>query len=319
MAFIEFKNLHTWFYTDAGIVKAVNGVDFEIRKGETVCVVGESGCGKSVTALSLMHLVQSPPGKIVDGEILMEGKDLLKYSKSEMEKVNGKDVAMIFQEPMTSLNPVLKVGHQIMESILFHTNATKEEARAKALEMIKLVGIPRADEIMECYPHELSGGMRQRIMIAMALVCNPKLLIADEPTTALDVTIQAQILDLMRKLKVELDMSIMLITHDLGVVAEMADYVVVMYAGNVVEKGKVLDIFQNPMHPYTIGLLKSKPVIGKTNHNERLYSIPGQVPTRSICRKTVISMRDVSSVRMDVKKRNQNWYMSEMDIMLHVL
>ena len=278
MAFIEFKNLHTWFYTDAGIVKAVNGVDFEIRKGETVCVVGESGCGKSVTSLSLMHLVQSPPGKIVDGEILMNGRDLLKLSKSEMEHVNGKDVAMIFQEPMTSLNPVLKVGHQIMESILFHTDATKEEARAKALEMIKLVGIPRAEEIMECYPHELSGGMRQRIMIAMALVCNPKLLIADEPTTALDVTIQAQILDLMRKLKEEMDMSIMLITHDLGVVAEMADYVVVMYAGNVVEKGKVLDIFQNPMHPYTIGLLKSKPIIGKTNHNERLYSIPGQVP-----------------------------------------
>ena len=257
MAFIEFKNLHTWFYTDAGIVKAVNGVDFEIRKGETVCVVGESGCGKSVTSLSLMHLVQSPPGKIVDGEILMDGRDLLKLSKSEMEHVNGKDVAMIFQEPMTSLNPVLKVGHQIMESILFHTDATKEEARAKALEMIKLVGIPRAEEIMECYPHELSGGMRQRIMI---------------------VTIQAQILDLMRKLKEEMDMSIMLITHDLGVVAEMADYVVVMYAGNVVEKGKVLDIFQNPMHPYTIGLLKSKPIIGKTNHNERLYSIPGQVP-----------------------------------------
>ena len=278
MAFIEFKNLHTWFYTDAGIVKAVNGVDFEIRKGETVCVVGESGCGKSVTSLSLMHLVQSPPGKIVDGEILMDGRDLLKLSKSEMEHVNGKDVAMIFQEPMTSLNPVLKVGHQIMESILFHTDATKEEARAKALEMIKLVGIPRAEEIMECYPHELSGGMRQRIMIAMALVCNPKLLIADEPTTVLDVTIQAQILDLMRKLKEEMDMSIMLITHDLGVVAEMADYVVVMYAGNVVEKGKVLDIFQNPMHPYTIGLLKSKPIIGKTNHNERLYSIPGQVP-----------------------------------------
>ena len=278
MAFIEFKNLHTWFYTDAGIVKAVNGVDFEIRKGETVCVVGESGCGKSVTSLSLMHLVQSPPGKIVDGEILMDGRDLLKLSKSEMEHVNGKDVAMIFQEPMTSLNPVLKVGHQIMESILFHTDATKEEARAKALEMIKLVGIPRAEEIMECYPHELSGGMRQRIMIAMALVCNPKLLIADEPTTALDVTIQAQILDLMRKLKEEMDMSIMLITHDLGVVAEMADYVVVMYAGNVVEKGKVLDIFQNPMHPYTIGLLKSKPIIGKTNHNERLYSNPGQVP-----------------------------------------
>lgn len=319
MAFIEFKNLHTWFYTDAGIVKAVNGVDFEIRKGETVCVVGESGCGKSVTSLSLMHLVQSPPGKIVDGEILMDGRDLLKLSKSEMEHVNGKDVAMIFQEPMTSLNPVLKVGHQIMESILFHTDATKEEARAKALEMIKLVGIPRAEEIMECYPHELSGGMRQRIMIAMALVCNPKLLIADEPTTALDVTIQAQILDLMRKLKEEMDMSIMLITHDLGVVAEMADYVVVMYAGNVVEKGKVLDIFQNPMHPYTIGLLKSKPIIGKTNHNERLYSIRDRFRTRSICRRTAISMRDVSSVRKAVKKKNQNWYTLETVIMLHAL
>ena len=319
MAFIEFKNLHTWFYTDAGIVKAVNGVDFEIRKGETVCVVGESGCGKSVTSLSLMHLVQSPPGKIVDGEILMDGRDLLKLSKSEMEHVNGKDVAMIFQEPMTSLNPVLKVGHQIMESILFHTDATKEEARAKALEMIKLVGIPRAEEIMECYPHELSGGMRQRIMIAMDLVCNPKLLIADEPTTALDVTIQAQILDLMRKLKEEMDMSIMLITHDLGVVAEMADYVVVMYAGNVVEKGKVLDIFQNPMHPYTIGLLKSKPIIGKTNHNERLYSIPGQVPNPINMPENCISMRDVSSVRKAVKKKNQNWYTLETVIMLHAL
>ena len=261
MAFIEFKNLHTWFYTDAGIVKAVNGVDFEIRKGETVCVVGESGCGKSVTSLSLMHLVQSPPGKIVDGEILMDGRDLLKLSKSEMEHVNGKDVAMIFQEPMTSLNPVLKVGHQIMESILFHTDATKEEARAKALEMIKLVGIPRAEEIMECYPHELSGGMRQRIMIAMALVCNPKLLIADEPTTALDVTIQAQILDLMRKLKEEMDMSIMLITHDLGVVAEMADYVVVMYAGNVVEKGKSTGYF-----PESDASIYNRAVKIKTDH-----------------------------------------------------
>lgn len=278
MAFIEFKNLHTWFYTDAGIVKAVNGVDFEIRKGETVCVVGESGCGKSVTALSLMRLVQSPPGKIVEGQILMEGKDLLELSKKEMQNINGKDVAMIFQEPMTSLNPVITVGAQIMESILFHTDATKQEAEEKALEMIKLVGIPRAEEILKCYPHELSGGMRQRIMIAMALVCNPKLLIADEPTTALDVTIQAQILDLMRELKKKLDMSIMLITHDLGVVAEMADYVVVMYAGNVVEKGRVTDIFKNPLHPYTIGLLRSKPVIGKTDHNERLYSIPGQVP-----------------------------------------
>lgn len=278
MAFIEFKDLHTWFYTDEGIVKAVNGVSFEVNKGETVCVVGESGCGKSVTAMSLMQLVQAPSGRIVSGEIRMDGTDLTKLSKEQMQHVNGKDVAMIFQEPMTSLNPVFTVGDQIMESILFHTKDDRKTARGKALEMVKLVGIPRAEEIMDCYPHELSGGMRQRIMIAMALVCSPRLLIADEPTTALDVTIQAQILDLMRTLKDKLDMSIMFITHDLGVVAEMADFVVVMYAGKVVEKGRVNDIFANPTHPYTIGLLKSKPVIGKTNHNERLYSIPGQVP-----------------------------------------
>ena len=277
MAFIEFKNLHTWFYTDAGIVKAVNGVDFEIRKGETVCVVGESGCGKSVTSLSLMHLVQSPPGKIVDGEILMNGRDLLKLSKSEMEHVNGKDVAMIFQEPMTSLNPVLKVGHQIMESILFHTDATKEEARAKALEMIKLVGIPRAEEIMECYPHELSGGMRQRIMIAMALVCNPKLLIADEPTTALDVTIQAQILDLLKSLQKKLNMSIIIITHDLGVISEMADEVVVMYAGEIVEKAKTRELFDDPKHPYTVGLMNSVPDVDEDV--ERLRTLEGLVPS----------------------------------------
>ena len=278
MAFIEFKNLQTWFYTDSGIVKAVNGISFEIPEGKTVCVVGESGCGKSVTALSLMHLVQSPPGKVVGGEILMDGKDLLKLSDKEMQQINGKEVGMIFQEPMTSLNPVFTVGEQIMENLLTHTNATKEEARKKAIEMINLVNIPRAEEIVDCYPHELSGGMRQRVMIAMALICNPRLLIADEPTTALDVTIQAQILDLMRKLKAELGMSIMLITHDLGVVAEMADDVVVMYAGKIVEKGSVNDIFEHPTHPYTIGLMKSKPVIGKTNHNQRLYSIPGQVP-----------------------------------------
>ena len=277
MAFIEFKNLHTWFYTDAGIVKAVNGVDFEIRKGETVCVVGESGCGKSVTSLSLMHLVQSPPGKIVDGEILMDGRDLLKLSKSEMEHVNGKDVAMIFQEPMTSLNPVLKVGHQIMESILFHTDATKEEARAKALEMIKLVGIPRAEEIMECYPHELSGGMRQRIMIAMALICNPKVLFADEPTTALDVTIQAQIIELMNDLKDKIDTSIVLITHDMGVVANMADRIYVMYAGQIVEHGDCDTIFHHPKHPYTWGLLSSVPRLDK-RVSEDLYSIPGTPP-----------------------------------------
>lgn len=278
MAFIEFKNLHTWFYTDGGIVKAVNGVDFEIREGETVCVVGESGCGKSVTALSMMHLIPSPPGKVVEGEITMDGVDLLKLSKKQMEHINGKDMAMIFQEPMTSLNPVFTVGYQIEESILFHTKDTKAQAREKALEMLKLVGIPRAEETLDCYPHELSGGMRQRAMIAMALVCNPRLLVADEPTTALDVTIQAQILDLMRKIKKERNMSIMFITHDLGVVAEMADYVVVIYAGRVVEKGPVYEVFKNPSHPYTLGLLKSKPVIGLTDHSKRLYSIPGQVP-----------------------------------------
>ena len=278
MATFEFKNLHTWFYTDQGIVKAVNGVSFEVPEGKTVCVVGESGCGKSVTALSMMHLVQTPPGKIVDGKILMDGKDLLKLSDDEMRQINGNQIAMIFQEPMTSLNPVFTVGYQIMENLLNHSTVSKEEARGKAIEMIKLVNIPRAEEIMDCYPHELSGGMRQRIMIAMALICNPKLLIADEPTTALDVTIQAQLLDLMRKLKDEFGMSIILITHDLGVVAEMADYVVVMYAGKIVERGPVMEIFSHPTHPYTVGLLKSKPVIGKTDHNQRLYSIPGQVP-----------------------------------------
>jgi peptide/nickel transport system ATP-binding protein len=278
VAFVEFKNLQTWFYTDGGIVKAVNGVSFEIPEGKTVCVVGESGCGKSVTALSMMHLVQSPPGKVVGGEIFMDGVDLLKLNNEEMQQINGKKIGMIFQEPMTSLNPVFTIGDQIAENLLTHSNVTKEEARQKALEMIKLVNIPRPEEILDCYPHELSGGMRQRAMIAMALICNPSLLIADEPTTALDVTIQAQILDLMRKLKNELGMSIMLITHDLGVVAEMADYVVVMYAGKIVEKGSVDDIFEHPTHPYTIGLMKSKPVIGLTDHNKRLYSIPGQVP-----------------------------------------
>ena len=278
MANFEFQDLQTWFYTDQGIVKAVNGVSFEVPEGKTVCVVGESGCGKSVTALSMMHLVQTPPGRIVGGKILMDGTDLLQLTDDQMREINGNKIAMIFQEPMTSLNPVFTVGYQIMENLLNHSTVSKEEARKKAIEMIKLVNIPRAEEIMDCYPHELSGGMRQRVMIAMALICNPQLLIADEPTTALDVTIQAQILDLMRRLKDELGMSIMLITHDLGVVAEMADYVVVMYAGKIVEKGPVLEIFAHPTHPYTVGLLKSKPVIGKTDHNQRLYSIPGQVP-----------------------------------------
>ena len=273
---VEFKDVHTYFYTEAGTVKAVNGVSYKIKEGETVCVVGESGCGKSVTALSLMRLIAAPQGEIVKGNISFDGKDITSLSEEEMMSIRGNDISMIFQEPMTSLNPVFTVGNQIMESIMLHQKLDKKQARDKAIEMIKLVGIPRAEAIVDSYPHELSGGMRQRIMIAMALSCNPKLLIADEPTTALDVTIQAQILDLMRDIKQKTQTSIMLITHNLGVVAEMADYVVVMYAGKVIEEGPVNDIFKNPLHPYTRGLLKSKPVINQ--ETDRLYSIPGQVP-----------------------------------------
>lgn len=273
---VRFKDLHTFFHTDRGTVKAVNGVTFDIREGETVCVVGESGCGKSVTALSLIRLIASPPGEIVSGEILYNGQDLLKADENEIRHLNGNEISMIFQEPMTSLNPVFKVGDQISESIILHEKMSPTEAKAKAIHMIELVNIPRAEGVYDSYPHQLSGGMRQRIMTAMALSCNPKLLIADEPTTALDVTIQAQILDLIRDMKRKLKMSVMLITHDLGVVAEMADYVVVMYAGKVIEEGPVVEIFKNTKHPYTLGLLKSKPVI--TNRQERLYSIPGQVP-----------------------------------------
>jgi len=273
---VEFKDVHTYFYTEAGTVKAVNGVSYKIKEGETVCVVGESGCGKSVTALSLMRLIAAPQGEIVKGNISFDGKDITSLSEEDMMSIRGNDISMIFQEPMTSLNPVFTVGNQIMESIMLHQKLDKKQARDKAIEMIKLVGIPRAEAIVDSFPHELSGGMRQRIMIAMALSCNPKLLIADEPTTALDVTIQAQILDLMRDIKKKTQTSIMLITHDLGVVAEMADYVVVMYAGKVIEEGPVNDIFKNPLHPYTRGLLKSKPVINQ--EADRLYSIPGQVP-----------------------------------------
>ena len=273
---VEFKDVHTYFYTEAGTVKAVNGVSYKIKEGETVCVVGESGCGKSVTALSLMRLIAAPQGEIVKGNISFDGKDITSLSEEEIMSIRGNDISMIFQEPMTSLNPVFTVGNQIMESIILHQKLDKKQARDKAIEMITLVGIPRAEAIVDSYPHELSGGMRQRIMIAMALSCNPKLLIADEPTTALDVTIQAQILDLMRDIKQKTQTSIMLITHDLGVVAEMADYVVVMYAGKVIEEGPVNDIFKNPLHPYTRGLLKSKPVINQ--ETDRLYSIPGQVP-----------------------------------------
>ena len=273
---IEFKNLKTYFYTEGGIVKAVNDVSFKVKKGGVVCVVGESGCGKSVTAMSLMRLV-SQPGKIVEGEILYEGKDLLQLKENEMRAIRGNEISMIFQEPMTSLNPVFTVGEQIVESILIHNTSDKKEAKKRAIEMIDLVGIPDAERVFNRYPHELSGGMRQRIMIAMALSCDPRLLIADEPTTALDVTIQAQILDLMINIKEKLNTAIMLITHDLGVVAEMADYVVVMYAGKVIEEGPVDVIFKNPTHPYTVGLLKSKPTLNQ--RVKRLYSIPGQVPS----------------------------------------
>ena len=279
---VEFDNLKTHFFGDAGVVKAVDGVSFDIPKGATIGVVGESGCGKSVTSLSLMQLVQGPRGQIVDGSIrfnMGDGKayDIAKMPISAMQKIRGEEIAMIFQEPMTSLNPVFKIGYQMDEMVLLHTpGCTKEQAKERSIEMLKLVGIAAPERVYDCYPHELSGGMRQRVMIAMALACEPRLIIADEPTTALDVTIQAQILDLLREIKTKIDGSIMLITHDLGVIAEMADYVVVMYAGRVIERGTTKEIFENPMHPYTIGLQKSKPVVRRKV--DRLYNIPGQVP-----------------------------------------
>lgn len=273
---VEFKNLSVYFKIDEGVVKAVNDVSFEVRSGEVLGIVGESGCGKSVTSMSLMRLLPVPPAIYESGNINLNGVDILSISEEEMRKKRGKEVAIIFQEPMTSLNPVMRIGEQISEVILIHEKISKDEAKNRAIEMIKLVGIPRAEIIFDSYPHELSGGMRQRIMIAIALACNPNVLIADEPTTALDVTIQAQILDLIKSMKSKFNMSIMMITHDLGVIAEMADYVIVMYAGKIVEKAKVIDIFKNPKHPYTIGLMKSKPTF--EDNNERLYSIPGQVP-----------------------------------------
>lgn len=278
---VEFDDLHTYFFTDIGTVKAVDGVSFSIPKGKTVGVVGESGCGKSVTALSLMQLVQRPQGQIVSGAIRFDSDrkvlDIAKTPVSVMETIRGSEVSMIFQEPMTSLNPVFRVGDQIDEVIKLHNiGMSDEKVKALSLDMIELVGIANNLGVYQMYPHELSGGMRQRIMIAMALACTPKLIIADEPTTALDVTIQAQILDLLRNLKDKINSSIMLITHDLGVIAEMADYVVVMYAGRIVEKGTALEVFHNPLHPYTVGLMASKPVINRSV--DRLYSIPGSVP-----------------------------------------
>ena len=279
---VEFDNLHTYFFTDVGTVKSVDGVSFEVPVGKTVGVVGESGCGKSVTSLSLMQLLQRPQGQIVDGQIRLnlgdKAYDIAKTPMEKMQKLRGNYMSMIFQEPMTSLNPVFRIGEQVEEVIELHDGEgkSKEEIKARTIELLEMVGIANSEGVYKMFPHELSGGMRQRVMIAMALACNPKVIIADEPTTALDVTIQAQILDLLRNLKNKINSSIMLITHDLGVIAEMADYVVVMYAGRVVEKGTVQEIFANPSHPYTIGLMASKPVIGKKV--DKLYSIPGKVP-----------------------------------------
>lgn len=279
---LEVKNLKTSFFTEDGEVKAVDDVSFNVYKGKTIGIVGESGCGKSVTSLSIMRLIPNPPGRIVGGEILYGGKDLLKLSPAEMRAIRGNEISMIFQEPMTSLNPVFTIGNQVCEAISLHQDLSRSETRNKAIEMLKLVGIPSAEKRIDDYPHQLSGGMRQRVMIAMALSCNPNILIADEPTTALDVTIQAQILDLLRDLQQKVGMALILITHDLGVVAEVADEVVVMYAGRVVEQGGVNEIFANPKMPYTKGLLNSIPTLSKDPtgkiKKKRLEMIPGIVP-----------------------------------------
>src|SRR5438094_2264630 len=279
---LEVADLRTWFFTRDGVVRAVDGVSFHLIPGETLTIVGESGCGKSVTALSVLRLIPSPPGRIVSGMIRFAGRDLLGLGEAQMREVRGNEISMIFQEPMTSLNPVLTIGHQIAETLTLHQGLDRRAALAKAVDMLRLVHIPEARRRIGEYPHQLSGGMRQRVMIAMALACNPKLLIADEPTTALDVTIQAQILDLMRELKQKIDAAIVLITHDLGVVAEMAQRVVVMYAGRRAEEAPVRRLFQRPLHPYTKGLLLSVPRLGATLAVEeapRLAEIAGTVPS----------------------------------------
>src|SRR6187200_1394948 len=277
-ALLEVRNLQTSFFTPEGQVRAIDGVSFEIAEGKTLGLVGESGCGKSVTSLSIMRLIPSPPGKIVGGEIIYRGKDLLKLGNEEMRKIRGNEISMIFQEPMTSLNPVFTVGNQIGEAIKLHQGLGKQETRAKTIEMLRLVKIADPGSRVDSYPHQLSGGMRQRVMIAMALSCNPSLLIADEPTTALDVTIQAQILDLMRGLQKRLGMAVMFITHNLGVIAQIADTVAIMYLGQVVEHGPVREILRNPKHPYTVDLLRAVPRLGKTA-GQRLVAIEGSIPS----------------------------------------
>lgn len=274
---LEVKNLKTYFYTDDGVAKAVDDVSFSLEKGETLGIVGESGCGKSVTALSIMRLIPEPPGKIAGGEIYFKGKDVLNFSEKEMQGLRGNDIGMIFQEPMTSLNPVFTCGDQIEEAVILHQNLSKDQAKEKAIEMLNLVGIPAPEQRYNEYPHQLSGGMRQRIMIAMALCCNPEILIADEPTTALDVTVQAQILELIKKLQNDLGMGVIIITHDLGVIAEVSDKVSVMYASKVAEFGTADQIFYNSKHPYTIGLLNSIPKLTGSGHG-KLATIEGSVP-----------------------------------------
>ena len=272
---LEVKGLKTYFFTDKGTVKAVDGVSYTLKEGQTLGIVGESGCGKSVNAMSILNLIEKP-GKIVEGSIKFKGEELVGVSQKRMRQYRGNDISMIFQEPMTSLNPVFRVGMQISESLILHQHMTKAEARKKAIDLLNLVGIPRADKVVDDYPHQLSGGMRQRVMIAMALACDPKILIADEPTTALDVTIQAQILSLMNDLQKETNTSIMLITHDLGVVAQVADHILVMYSGKIVESAPAIELFANPKHPYTQGLLASIPNLD--DDRERLTSIEGVVP-----------------------------------------
>jgi oligopeptide/dipeptide ABC transporter ATP-binding protein len=273
---LEVRNLQTHFHLESGVVRAVDGVSFSLEAGRTLALVGESGSGKSVTSLSILRLIASPPGRIVGGEILFRGEDLLKLPPARMRAIRGKEIAMIFQEPMTSLNPVYTCGEQIIEALVLHEKLSRRDARARAIEMLRKVGIPSPEQRVDEYPHQMSGGMRQRVMIAMALACSPAILIADEPTTALDVTIQAQILELLKELQREMGMAVLLITHDLGVVAEVADDVAVMYAGQVVEHASVAALFAKPLHPYAAGLQASRPLLGE--RQERLRVIPGTVP-----------------------------------------
>ena len=274
---LQVKGLKTYFFTDEGVLPGVDGLDFDLDRGQMLAIVGESGCGKSVTSLSILRIIQSPPGRIIAGEILYEGQDLLKLSEKQMRRIRGNQISMIFQEPMTSLNPVFTVGQQLEEGLRLHQQLDRKAARQRAVQMLELVGIPSPQRVIDEYPHQLSGGMRQRVMIAMALSCNPKILIADEPTTALDVTIQAQIIDLLRELRDQLNTAIILVTHDLGVVANFADRIQVMYAGQVIERGSVREIFYEAKHPYTWALLSSVPTLDKSNKQE-LYTLKGTPP-----------------------------------------